>query len=165
MRRRYGLDDYKELILKLNETIPGIGIGVDVIIGFPGETEDKFENTYNFLKALPVSYLHVFSYSERRNTHAVSLPGRVDINDRKKRSRLLRELSAFKKYSFYIKNSGKTHKVLFETINNDGYIYGFTDNYIRVRTEGNPELENRIIDFRIQNTTENIIAEGMVSVS
>ncbi|KXK54019.1 MAG: 2-Methylthioadenine synthetase [Chlorobi bacterium OLB5] len=93
MRRRYNRDSYLELINKLNEKLPGAGIGVDVITGFPGETDEKFSNTLSFLENLKASYLHVFSYSERRNTYAVTLPGRTDISSRKERSRILRELS------------------------------------------------------------------------
>ena len=105
MRRRYNTDLYESLIHKLNEEIPNIGIGVDVIVGFPGETDENFENTRRFIDKLQVSYLHVFSYSERRNTFAVVLPGRVDITSRKKRSLILRELSAKKKLMFYKKNA------------------------------------------------------------
>jgi len=162
MRRRYNVSDYENLIYKLNEQIPGIGIGVDVIIGFPGETDERFENTYTFLKSLPVSYLHVFTYSERRNTHAVTMPGRVDINTRKERSRILRELSAAKKFKFYSQNIGSIHKVLFETLKNDGFIYGFTENYIKVKAKGAVSLENNIVNTKIVNVEENIIAEGII---
>jgi len=162
MRRRYNTKDYKELIYKLNDEIPGIGIGVDVIIGFPGETDERFENTYSFLKSLPVSYLHVFTYSERRNTYAVTLPGRVDVNARKERSKILRELSAVKKFKFYSQNTGLTHKVLFETMKEDGFIYGFTENYIKVRAEGIAWLENKILNTKIMSVSEDITAEGII---
>ncbi len=160
MRRRYNRDQYEELIHKLNSAIPKLGIGVDVIVGFPGETEERFENTFMFLELLPVSYLHVFSYSERRNTHAITLPGRVDTSERKKRSRILRELSNKKKLQFYSKNHGNSHNVLFETIKDDDHIYGFTENYIKVRVPARPELENTIVPFTITRTESYNYAEG-----
>ncbi|RPI18115.1 MAG: tRNA (N(6)-L-threonylcarbamoyladenosine(37)-C(2))-methylthiotransferase MtaB [Ignavibacteriae bacterium] len=144
MRRRYNTTQYSELIQKLIEEIPGIGIGVDVIVGFPGETDENFENTWKFLDELKVSYLHVFSYSERKDTFAVTLPGNVDITKRKKRSKILRELSLKKKAAFYSKNIGNTENVLFETVKN-GSIFGFTGNYIKVKTEANKDYENKII--------------------
>lgn len=162
MRRRYNRDYYENLIYKLNKENPNTGIGVDVIIGFPQETDARFENTYNFLESLPISYLHVFTYSERRNTHAVTLDGRVDIPARRERSRLLRELSSAKKLSFYKNNTGKTHKVLFETIKEDDYIYGFTDNYIKVRVTAKPEFENNILSAKIINADSFNFTEGEV---
>lgn len=160
MRRRYNRDQYEELIHKLNSAIPKLGIGVDVIVGFPGETEERFENTFRFLELLPVSYLHVFSYSERRNTHALTLPGSVDTSERKKRSRILRELSNKKKLQFYSMNHGNSHSVLFETIKDDDHIYGFTENYIKVRVPARSELENTIVPFTITRTESYNYAEG-----
>ncbi|NOS85801.1 MAG: tRNA (N(6)-L-threonylcarbamoyladenosine(37)-C(2))-methylthiotransferase MtaB [Ignavibacteria bacterium] len=160
MRRRYNSDFYENLIEKLNSSIPGLGIGVDVIIGFPGETEKRFENTLNFLENLNVSYLHVFSYSERRNTYAVTLPGRVEMNARKERSRILRELSNKKRKAFYMKNAGPGHTVLFETAKGDDYIYGFTDNYIKVRAKHSAALENTIRKFEITAADNYLYAEG-----
>lgn len=162
MRRRYNRDFYEGLIEKLNSKIPGIGIGVDVIIGFPGETAERFGNTLSFLENLQVSYLHVFTYSERRNTYAVTLPGRVEMKDRKERSRILRELSNKKKMQFYSVNKGKKHKVLFETAKEDDHIYGFTDNYIKVRTKHKAELENKITDFEITGSDNYMFAEGKI---
>lgn len=161
MRRRYNRDFYRELISKLNTKIPGLGIGVDVIIGFPGETDERFNNTLRFLEELEISYLHVFSYSERRNTYAVTLPGRVDISARKERSRILRELSNKKRLNFYSRNIGNGHKVLFETPKDDGYIYGFTGNYIKVRTPKNSLLENKIIPFEITAAENYLYTEGI----
>ena len=161
MRRRYNRDFYRELISKLNTKIPGLGIGVDVIIGFPGETDERFNNTLRFLEELEISYLHVFSYSERRNTYAVTLPGRVDISARKERSRILRELSNKKRLSFYSRNIGNGHKVLFETPKDDGYIYGFTGNYVKVRTPKNSLLENKIIPFEITAAENYLYTEGI----
>ncbi len=161
MRRRYNRDFYRELISKLNTKIPGLGIGVDVIIGFPGETDERFNNTLRFLEELEISYLHVFSYSERRNTYAVTLPGRVDISARKERSRILRELSNKKRLNFYSRNIGNGHKVLFETPKDDGYIYGFTGNYVKVRTPKNSLLENKIIPFEITAAENYLYTEGI----
>lgn len=162
MRRRYNRDFYEGLIEKLNSKIPRIGIGVDVIIGFPGETAERFGNTLSFLENLQVSYLHVFTYSERRNTYAVTLPGRVEMKERKERSRILRELSNKKKMQFYSVNKGKKHKVLFETAKEDDHIYGFTDNYIKVRTKHKAELENKITDFEITGSENYMFAEGKI---
>ena len=149
MRRRYNTTLYRELIEKLNEEIPDIGIGVDVIVGFPGETDKNFENTWQFIDSLQVSYLHVFSYSERRNTYAVMLPGNIDVTTRKKRSLILRELSAKKKLLFYKKNAGEVRKVLFETLQKDGSTFGFTDNYIKVKVHTGRDLENQILQVKL----------------
>ncbi len=163
MRRRYNRDFYENLIHKINKEIPGCGIGVDVIVGFPGETEDRFNNTYSFLETLPVSYLHVFTYSERRNTHAVTMPGRVGMNIRKERSRILRELSNRKRQKFYQDNAEQVHNVLFETIREDDHIYGFTENYVKVRTAANASLENTIFPFEITTADSWNFAEGRIT--
>jgi len=149
MRRRYNPEYYHELVHKLNEEISNIGIGVDVIVGFPQETDEQLMNTYNFLEQLPISYLHVFSYSERRNTHAVTLSGAIEIRIRKERSRKLRELSSIKKEKFYRLNIGTTHKVLFETTKVDGSLFGFTENYVKVKIDGSRNLENQIHDVKL----------------
>ncbi|HMS33007.1 MAG TPA: MiaB/RimO family radical SAM methylthiotransferase [Ignavibacteria bacterium] len=152
MRRRYDSEYYRELILKINQEIKDAGIGVDVIVGFPGETEKHFENTYNFLESLQISYLHVFSYSERSNTDAVNLSGRVDVRDRKRRSELLRNLSGKKRFDFYSKYTGTVQKVLFETRKNNDTIEGFTANYIKVKTNSNAGLENKIAEVKLVET-------------
>ncbi len=164
MRRRYNRDYYESLIYKLNEEIPNVGIGVDVIVGFPGETDQKFNNTFAFLESLPVSYLHVFTYSERRNTHAVTLEGRVDTTVRKHRSSILRELSNKKRFDFYnnSRNINSEHKVLFETVKEDDYIYGFTENYIKVRVPANNKYENEILPVIITKAESYNYAEGEV---
>ena len=162
MRRRYNKDYYEDLIHRLNNLIPGVGIGVDVIIGFPGETDERFNNTFNFLEELPVSYLHVFTYSERRNTHAVTLPGRVDMSIRKERSRILRELSNKKRIDFYRRNIGCIHNVLFESVKEDDNMYGFTENYIKVRTNSNINQENHISKFKITEVNSYNYAEGKI---
>ena len=141
-----------DLICKLNQEIKDAGIGVDVIVGFPGETEKHFENTYNFLESLKISYLHVFSYSERSNTDAVNLPGKVDVRDRKRRSELLRNLSGKKRFDFYSGYTGTVQKVLFETQKSDDMIEGFTTNYIKVKTKANAGLENKIAEVKLVET-------------
>lgn len=146
MKRRYNHEFYKELICKLNEEISGVGIGVDVITGFPGETEKHFENTFEFLNSLHISYLHVFTYSERRNTEALLLPGKVEIKERKRRTELLRKLSDSKRFDFYSKHTGTKQSVLFETKTNDDFIEGYTTNYIRVKVKAGCDFENKICD-------------------
>lgn len=154
MRRRYNLTAYENLIYKLNAQIPGIGIGVDVIVGFPGETDSHFQNTLDFIESLPVTYLHVFSYSERKNTDAVYMDGKVDIKKRKMRSEILRELSIKKKAQFYNSQVGEIREVLFETLNDGGKISGFTDNYVKVKMPGTHKMENRILPVKINGTDQ-----------
>lgn len=152
MRRRYNSEFYKELIFKLNEKIKDVGIGVDVIVGFPGETENHFDNTFNFLESLPISYLHVFSYSERRNTDAINFQGKVDIKERKRRSELLRSLSNKKRFDFYSRYIGSEQTVLFETRKNDDFIEGFTTNYIKVKVKADDSIENKICNVKLIET-------------
>lgn len=152
MRRRYNRDFFKELISRLNSEIPGIGIGVDVIVGFPGETDSKFENTCEFINSMQISYLHVFSYSERNDTSAAEMPGQVDIEKRKERNRILRELSLTKKRYFYLSHIGTFQNVLFESLKDNGNIFGFTDNYIKIKLRGNSKMENKISQVRIIST-------------
>jgi threonylcarbamoyladenosine tRNA methylthiotransferase MtaB len=156
MQRRYKVEDYQKLILKATEQIENLGIGVDVIVGFPGETEEDFLETYNFLKELPISYLHVFTFSERPNTKAISMPGSVDILERKRRSNMLRILGAKKRHEFYEKMVGKELTVLFEHENNDGVMKGFTSNYVRINHSYNPELINKFVRVKVTEVDENI---------
>jgi threonylcarbamoyladenosine tRNA methylthiotransferase MtaB len=149
MKRRYNPGTFENLILKLNERIDDVGIGVDVIVGFPGESEKHFENCFNFINSLNISYLHVFNYSERRNTQAIGMDGKVDVKDRKLRSQVLRNLSNKKKYDFYLRHTGKKQDVLFETAKN-GFIEGWTSNYIRVRVKNEKEFENNILPVRLE---------------
>lgn len=132
MRRRYVVEDYRDRILKAVDTIKDLAVGVDVITGFPGETEEHFLQTYNFIKELPVSYLHVFTYSERPDTKAITLPNPVDVFERKRRNNMLRILSDKKKHLFYSAMIGKKLDVLFESDYADGMMKGFSSNYIRV---------------------------------
>lgn len=142
MRRRYQRELYAERVATIKSLIPDCCIGVDVITGFPGETEEHFMETYNFLNDLDISYLHVFTYSERDNTLAAEMDDAVDYGVRKKRSKMLRVLSAKKRRAFYESQLGTQHEVLFEGNFKDGYITGFTENYVKVKTHWDPELVN-----------------------
>ena len=155
MKRRYKVENYSELIFKCIERIPEIGVGVDVIVGFPGETEENFLETYNFLNELPVSYLHVFTYSERPDTKAIELPGAVEVYERRKRNNMLRILSEKKRYNFYKEMMGKDLDVLFENENIHGKMKGFSSNYIRVCQDYNPNLINRIVTVSVENIEDN----------
>ena len=145
MRRRYDTELYRSRIEKINKLMPDACIGVDVIVGFPGEDDDLFLESMSFLESLSVSYLHVFTYSERDNTHAISLPYSVDANVRAKRSKLLRLLSSRKKATFYERNVGSIQDVLFESEEKDGFIEGFSSNYIRFRRPWDPSLIGTIV--------------------
>lgn len=144
MKRRYMRELYVDRVAKIKEVMPHACIGVDVIVGFPGETEEYFLETYNFLNELDVSYLHVFTYSERDNTEAVSMEGVVPKKIRGKRSKMLRGLSAKKRRAFYESQLGTERTVLFEGENKEGYIHGFTENYVKVKAPWNPELVNTL---------------------
>ncbi|EDP94891.1 tRNA (N(6)-L-threonylcarbamoyladenosine(37)-C(2))-methylthiotransferase MtaB [Kordia algicida OT-1] len=144
MRRRYMRELYVDRVRKIKEVMPDACIGVDVIVGFPGETDEIFLETYNFLTELDISYLHVFTYSERENTVAAEMEGVVPQNVRKKRSKMLRGLSVKKRRAFYESQLGKTKTVLFEGENKEGYIHGFTENYVKVKAPWNPALVNTL---------------------
>lgn len=149
MKRRYLSGLYKERVVKIKQEMPDACIGVDVIVGFPGETEDYFLDTFQFLEQLPVSYLHVFTYSERPNTEAVAMENPVPQNIRSKRSKVLRALSAKKRHQFYESQLGKEASVLFENENKKGYIQGFSTNYVKVRAPWNPEWVNTTKNVRL----------------
>ena len=144
MRRRYQRALYADRVARIKSLMPDCCIGVDVIVGFPGETRDDFLETYRFLNGLDISYLHVFTYSERDNTHALSLPGRVDPAERAERSKMLHILSEKKRRHFYTRHLGRTMPVLFEGDCKDGMMHGFTPNYIKVRAKYDPVLVNDI---------------------
>ncbi len=150
MRRRYLRGLYVDRVNAIKKAMPNACIGVDVIVGFPGETEDLFLETYQFLAALPVSYLHVFTYSERPNTEAIQLDGVVPAAVRAKRSKMLRGLSAKKKRDFYQQQLQSKSVVLFEAANKSGYITGFTPNYVKVMTPWNPDLVNSLHAVRLE---------------
>ncbi len=144
MKRRYPREVFANRIETIKNLMPNACIGVDVIVGFPGETDELFLETYKFLNELDISYLHVFTYSERPNTEAIAMDGVVSKNVRHKRSKMLRGLSVKKRRAFYESQLGKTARVLFENENKDGYIFGFTENYVRVKTNWNENLINSV---------------------
>ena len=161
MKRRYLTALYTNRVKKIREMLPDACIGVDVIVGFPGETEEKFLETYKFLSELPISYLHVFTYSERDNTEAVEMEGVVPISERKKRNKMLRILSEKKKMAFYQSQIGKTLPVLWEHEEKNGMMFGFTDNYVRVLKPYDPASINRVETVKL----EKIAPDGNVIVS
>lgn len=160
MKRRYLTKLYNNRVNKIREVMPHAAIGVDVIVGFPGETEELFMETYNFLNELPISYLHVFTYSERENTEAAEMDGAVPIPERKRRNKMLRILSEKKKMSFYQTQLGQTLPVLWEHENKDGKMYGFTENYVRVQKDFDSASVNQIEFLNL----EKILSDGTVSV-
>ena len=160
MRRRYRSVLYKQRVEHIKTVMPNACIGVDVIVGFPGETEAHFIETYQFLVELDISYLHVFTYSERENTLAADMSGSVPVEVRKKRSKMLRTLSAKKKRSFYEEMLHAKYTVLFEGEIRDGYAEGFTENYLRVRTPWNPDLANKLVDVYLDRIDEEGFARG-----
>ena len=149
MKRRYLKDTYTNRVSRIKKTMPNACIGVDVIVGFPGETDALFLETYNYLNDLDISYLHVFTYSERPNTEAVALNGIIPKKVRAKRSKMLRGLSAKKRRSFYESQLGNSLTALFESENKEGYIHGFTENYVKVKTPWNPELVNTLHEITL----------------
>ncbi|MEF9477696.1 tRNA (N(6)-L-threonylcarbamoyladenosine(37)-C(2))-methylthiotransferase MtaB [Chryseobacterium sp. RRHN12] len=160
MKRRYLTKLYNDRVNKIREVMPDAAIGVDVIVGFPGETEERFMETYNFLNELPITYLHVFTYSERENTEAAAMDGVVPVAERKKRNKMLRILSEKKKMAFYQTQLGKTLPVLWEHENKDGKMFGFTENYVRVQKDFDPASVNQIEFLNL----EKILSDGTVSV-
>ncbi len=161
MKRRYLTKLYSDRVSKIREVMPNAAIGVDVIVGFPGETEELFMETYNFLNELPITYLHVFTYSERENTEAAEMSGVVPISERKKRNKMLRILSEKKKMAFYQTQLGKTLPVLWEHENKDGKMFGFTENYVRVQKNFDSSSVNQIEFLNL----EKILPDGTVSIN
>lgn len=158
MKRRYLRELYVSRVAKIREVMPDACIGVDVIVGFPGETDEHFLETYYFLNDLDISYLHVFTYSERDNTEAVLMDGVVPDAVRAKRSKMLRGLSAKKRNAFYTSQLGKEKTVLFESDNKQGYIHGFTENYVKVKAPWDPALVNTLHKVKLTK----IDVDGMV---
>lgn len=165
MQRRYRIEDYQNLIYKAVNRITDPGIGVDVIVGFPGETEENFLETYNFLKDLPISYLHVFTYSERPETKAIEMANSVEPIERKRRSNMLRILSEKKKHEFYQKMVGKELTVLFEHEDHNGGMKGFSSNYVRVKHSFDHELINKFVKVKIKEVDENICTTENISIN
>ena len=154
MKRRYMKELYVDRVTKIREVMPHACIGVDVIVGFPGETDEHFLETYNFLNEMDISYLHVFTYSERDNTEAAEMADVVPINVRNKRSKMLRGLSVKKRRAFYESQIGTQRTVLFESENKEGYIHGFTENYVKVKAPWNPELANTLHEINLTKIDE-----------
>jgi threonylcarbamoyladenosine tRNA methylthiotransferase MtaB len=149
MKRRYLRETYTNRVQNIKKLLPNACIGVDVIVGFPGETDELFLETYNYLNELNISYLHVFTYSERPNTEAVEMDGVVSQKIRTKRSKMLRGLSVKKRRAFYESQLNNKVTVLFESENKEGYIQGFTENYVKVKTPWNPNLVNTLHKIKL----------------
>ena len=160
MKRRYLSSLYSEKIKQIRSLIPDACIGADVIVGYPNETDEDFLETYNYISGLEISYLHVFTYSERANTEAIKIKDKVDKLTRSKRSKMLRSLSVEKRRCFYQSQLGKNHEVLFESENKKGYITGFTENYIRVRMPWDPTLADTLLKVKLDRIDE----EGFVRI-
>jgi threonylcarbamoyladenosine tRNA methylthiotransferase MtaB len=160
MRRRYQRELYTERVTQIKNLMPECCIGVDVIVGFPGETEERFLDTYQFLNELDISYLHVFPYSERQNTQAVTLEGIVSQKERNRRASMLRILSEKKQRYFYEQHVGETAEVLFEQPDVDGNIQGFSDNYVRVSVPYNTNLVNTLQQVKLKKLKANGLVEG-----
>ena len=164
MKRRYLSKLYRDRINHVKQVMPNACIGADVIVGFPGESEEEFMETYNFIKSLDLSYLHVFTYSERDNTEAVGLNNVVPSSIRSKRSKLLRALSVRLKRKFYMSQLGTIKNVLFEPENRNGFIYGFSNNYVRIKTPWRSSIKDKIIPFELQNISDDGLVTGKVCV-
>lgn len=149
MRRRYKRELYADRVQLIKTLMPHCAIGVDVIVGFPGETEDDFKETFDFLHSLDISYLHVFTYSERDNTHALSIDPVVPMSVRHERNKKLRNLSYMKMQYFTELHSGQTRKVLFEGQDKNGMMEGYTDNYIKVTTPLRPDWVNEVVEWKL----------------
>ena len=161
MRRKYNTDLYSSRIKLIKKLMPHACIGVDVIVGFPGETEEEFNKTIDYIKSLPVSYLHVFTYSERANTNAPKMNEIVPMEIRRKRSKQLRILSLKLKLQFYNENIGYMGKVLFES-KEDNFLIGFTENYLKVKIPFKPKMINTIQEVRIEKISSDIEAYGSI---
>jgi len=154
MRRRYKRELYVERVAKIKELMPHCCIGVDVIVGFPGETNEDFLETYNFINELDITYLHVFTYSERPNTPANEMDHPVPVHIRRERNEMLRILSEKKKRHFYSQYIGQTRKALFEVSKNKDLMSGFTDNYLKIELPYNPAMINELGQVRLEAINE-----------
>jgi len=159
MKRRYLRELYEERVHTIKQAMPHACIGVDVIVGFPGETDEDFLETYQFLNALDISYLHVFTYSERANTPASEMDGSVPPAKRSERSKMLHSLSDKKRRKFYEDNLGRAANVLFENDVEDGWMHGFTENYVRVVARYDPVLVNEIVPVNLLSINERGLVE------
>ena len=156
MKRKYDRELFASRIRKIRDFLPLACIATDVIVGFPGESEEDFRETYDFIEGLELSYLHVFSYSRRENTIAATMAEPVQDKIKKQRSELLHQLSENKKKIFYLKNKGLSANVLFESDNSNGFMHGFTENYIKLKTKFNPALINQISSIKLDELTEDL---------
>lgn len=154
MKRKYKRAVFEQRVIEIKKHMPYACIAADVIVGFPGESDEDFEDTYNFLEKTDVSYMHVFTYSERPGTKAASLDGKVTNSIKRERSRKLHELSDKKENTFYANNIGRTVSVLFESDNASGYMHGFSDNYLKVKTSFNKNFINQIVPVKLNNLVE-----------
>jgi len=162
MRRRYNSAQYREIVEYVKEVMPSAGIGADIIVGFPGETAGHFEENLSFVEGLPLSYLHVFSYSERDGTDAARFDKVVDPRVRKKRSEVLRVLSAQKRYEFNKQYMGRIMKILVEEEVRDGKMFGFTSNYIRVEIDSSSSRANEICDVLITGVSDSTVTGRVI---
>lgn len=160
MKRRYKSSLYQDRVTFIKSVMPHCCIGVDVIVGFPGETEEHFQETYNFLNELDISYLHVFTYSERANTPAAEMGDSVPMAIRRERNEKLRILSQKKRHAFYNKHVGEIRPVLFESSKREGAMNGFTDNYIKIEAPLNEDLLNTIQNFKLSEFTDSANISG-----
>ena len=163
MKRRYNTKLYFEKIKKIQKAIPNVCIGADVIVGFPGETDLEFNKTLNFIKDLNITYLHVFSYSERENTKAILLDNKVDKHKRAERSKMLRILSSKLQRIFYKRFENTQQKVLFEKDNKDGFVYGFTENYIKIKIPFDNNLVKNSTNVLLNEIDENLIMNAQIN--
>jgi len=154
MKRRYLRELYTDRVSTIKKLMPDAAIGVDVIVGFPGETDEHFLDTYHYLTNLDIAYFHVFTYSERDNTEAIEMDEVVPLNVRHKRSKMLRALSVKKKRAFYESQVGKEKSVIFEADKKNGFMHGFTENYVKVKTEWNADLVNEIRKVKLEKIDE-----------
>jgi threonylcarbamoyladenosine tRNA methylthiotransferase MtaB len=149
MRRKYETELYEERVATIKKHNPDCCIGVDVIVGFPGETDEEFAKTVDFLKEIDISYLHVFTYSERANTTAIKMGDSVPMEIRRERSKILHLLSDRKKRHFYEQNKGQIRTALIESEQDEGWMYGFTDNYVKVRIPFDLSLANKLVEVKL----------------
>jgi threonylcarbamoyladenosine tRNA methylthiotransferase MtaB len=160
MNRKYRREVFADRVLRIKSVLPDAGVGADVIVGFPGESAGDFEDTLSFIRDLPVSFLHVFSYSDRPNTKAEKMPGKVSPNERERRSKVLHELADVKMKEFFLSQKGKNDKVLFESRHKSGLFYGHTGNYIRVGAASNNELINQLVPVELGEEIEPGVLRG-----
>jgi len=154
MKRKYKREVFAQRVQEIKKHMPHACIAADVIIGFPGETEEDFQDTYSFIEGLDISYIHVFTYSERPGTKAADLEGKVTNTEKRERSRKLHELSDQKKKAFYTQHIGSIRPVLFESDNSGGYMHGFTGNYLKVKTKFRQDFVNQIVNVKLDKLNE-----------